>query len=406
MSMAFELVVRVADGGVRSLQLDAIDANAARASAAREGWQVITCKARERGDARADVSARPARAGARQRIDVATFSHELASLLGAGLSVIEALRTLAANEPGLARRAALLAVVATVSEGQPLSAALQQTPGRFPALLIATISASEQTGDLPSALLRYAAHQQEIKALRSKVGGAAVYPALLLVVGTLVVLFLLGVVVPKFALLIESTRREMPWSTQLLMAWGRFIADHAAAAGLAALAALGGLLWSGRQVLRNGGRMRWVEALPLIGRALRQFSHAQLYRTTGMLVKGGIAVPRALQLSANLLSDEDGKRLARAVTLIHEGRGLSRALQEAHLADPVATSMLAVAERTGELGDMLERIAAFHESRLQRTVEMASRLFEPLLMIIIGAVVGGIVVLMYLPIFDLASSLQ
>jgi general secretion pathway protein F len=273
-------------------------------------------------------------------------------------------------------------------------------------LLIATVSASEQTGDLSTALLRYAQHQQSIKALREKVVGAAIYPMLLLAVGALVVVFLLGVVVPKFAVLIESTRRQLPWTSQLLMTWGRLVAEHAWFVAAGVTAAIAVSILAVRQVLRTGARARWIEAVPLIGPTIRQFRHAQLYRTTGMLVKGGIAAPRALQLGANLLGSDDRTRLARAVSLIHEGRSISSALQEARLADPVAASMLAVAERTGALADILERIAAFHESRLQRAVEMTSRLFEPLLMIVIGLVIGAIVVLMYLPIFDLASTLQ
>jgi general secretion pathway protein F len=161
-----------------------------------------------------------------------------------------------------------------------------------------------------------------------------------------------------------------------------------------------------RRVARNGARAAWLDVVPLIGPAMRQFRHAQLYRTTGMLVRGGIAVPRALQLGASLLGDADRARLQRAVQLIYEGRSLSAALAGAQLSDPVATSMLTVAERTGALADILERIAQFHDAHLQRSVNLTSRLFEPLLMILIGLVVGGIVVLMYLPIFDLASSLQ
>jgi general secretion pathway protein F len=214
------------------------------------------------------------------------------------------------------------------------------------------------------------------------------------------------VVVPKFAVLIESTRRELPWTSQLLMSWGRLVAGHSAAVGTVVLAGLAALFVAMRHVMRTGARARWIEAVPLIGPTIRQFRHSQMYRTTGMLVKGGIAAPRALQLGANLLGDDDRKRLALAVTLIHEGRSMSSALQEARLADPVATSMLAVAERTGALAEILERIAGFHESRLQRSIELTSRLFEPLLMIVIGLVIGAIVVLMYLPIFDLASSLQ
>lgn len=398
----FELVVRTVQGRVQTLDLSAADANAACALAARDGLQVLTCTARG-GTERFPAETQTA---ARLGIDIASFSYELASLMAAGLSVIEALRTLAAKEVHAQTRAALLDIVNGVSEGLPLSAAMQRPPGRYPPLLIATVSASEQTGDLSAALRRYAEHQLMIKALRDKVVGATVYPVLLLTVGCLVVMFLMTVVVPKFAVLIESTRHELPWSSQLLMTWGRFAALHAWQIGLVALALLVALLTTGRNVLRSGARATWLEKIPFVGPTMRQFRHAQLYRTTGMLVRGGIAAPKALQLGATLLGDADRARLRRAIALIYEGRSLSHALESAQLADPVATSMLAVAERTGALADILERIAEFHESRLQRSVELTSRLFEPLLMILIGLVVGAIVVMMYLPIFDLASSLQ
>lgn len=398
----FELVVRNEQGRVQTLDLSAADANAACALAARGGLQVLTCTTRG-GTGRFPAETQTA---ARLGIDIASFSYELASLMAAGLSVIEALRTLAAKEVHAKTRDALLDIVNGVSEGLPLSAAMQRPPGRYPPLLVATVSASEQTGDLSAALRRYAEHQLMIKALRDKVVGATVYPVLLLTVGCLVVMFLMTVVVPKFSVLIESTRHELPWSSQLLMSWGRFAALHAWQIGLIGLAMLVALLITGRQVLRSGARATWLEKIPFVGPTMRQFRHAQLYRTTGMLVRGGIAAPRALQLGATLLGDADRARLSRAIALIYEGRSLSHALESAQLADPVATSMLAVAERTGALADILERIAEFHESRLQRSVEITSRLFEPLLMILIGLVVGAIVVMMYLPIFDLASSLQ
>jgi len=190
------------------------------------------------------------------------------------------------------------------------------------------------------------------------------------------------------------------------MSWGRFAAKHAWEIVVLGLGMLIAIFAVGNYMLRFGGKSGWIESIPLIGPTMRKFRHAQLYRTTGMLVRGGIAAPRALQLSSTLLGDVDRKRLNQAIQFIHEGRSLSNSLEGAQLADPVASSMLAVAERTGALAEILERIAQFHESRLQRSIEMTSRLFEPLLMIFIGLVVGAIVVLMYLPIFDLASSLQ
>lgn len=400
--LAFDLVVRTPGGAVRSLRVQANDADSARVQALRDGHDVLRCTARApKVTSRVRVAA-----GGVNASDVATLAHDLAALLASGLSIVESLRTLAANEKVNARRATLLGVVKSLSEGLPLSTALARDPGRFPPLLIATVSASEQTGDLSTALSRYAEHQQRLRALRDKIVGAAVYPMLLLALGSLVVIFLLGVVVPKFALLIESARRELPWSSQLLMSWGRLVADHAPGVGAAASAAVLATALGVRHLVRTGAKARWVESVPVLGPTIRLFRHAQLYRTTGMLVRGGIAAPRALHLASNLLGNDDRARLAQAVTWIHEGRSASSALLDAGLADPVAASMLTVAERTGALAEILERIAAFHEVRLQRAVELTSRLFEPLLMVAIGLVIGAIVVLMYLPIFDLASSLQ
>ena len=402
MSPSFELVVRNPAGAVTTLVMQATDAAAARLQAGASGHQVLACQMRRAASGRAQR----ARAAPARQIDIANLSYELSSLMGAGLSVMDSLRTLARKERTPARRAVLLDVVAGVDEGMPLSAALARHAGRFPPLLIATVSASEQTGDLATALRRYSEHQQSVKALRDKVVGAAIYPLLLLGVGFLVVLFLLGVVVPKFAVLIESSRAELPWSSQLMMAWGRMVAAHMGPVAVIGVSILVAIVVTARHVMRTGARAKWIERLPFIGPTIRQFRHAQLYRTTGMLVHGGIPAPRAFGLAASLLGDADQARLQRAITLLREGRSISGALGDAELADPVAASMLTVAERTGGLSEILERIALFHESSLQRSVELTSRLFEPILMIVIGLVIGAIIVLMYLPIFDLASSLQ
>lgn len=403
MSNHFELVVRTANGSVETREYRATDGATACAQAQSDGMQVLTCV--QRGQTAKTSSARAVTAK-RLGFDIANFSYELSSLMSAGLSVIEALQTLVRKEKSPLVRAALVDMVKGINEGLPLSAAMQRHEGRYPPLLIATVRASEQTGDLGTALNRYAQHQLTVKALRDKVVGSAIYPALLLVVGFVVIVFLLMVVVPKFSILIESTRRELPWSSRMLLGWGRFAARHAWEMALGALTLLALLASAGAQLLRRSAKAAWVESIPLVGPTVRQFRHAQLYRTTGMLVRGGIAAPRALQLSATLLGDADQVRLGLAVQHIHEGQSMSKALEGAALADPVASSMLAVAERTGSLADILERIAQFHESQLQRSVELTSRLFEPLLMIFIGLIVGAIVLLMYLPIFDLAASIQ
>jgi general secretion pathway protein F len=402
MNVAFDLIVRSPQGSVQTLHGSAADAAGASAQLSARGFQVLSCT-----PAAAPWRPQFARgSGTAARFDMTSLAQELALLIGAGLSVIEALRTLQARELGPTRKAILGDIQRHVAEGLPLSAAFARHPQQFPPLLVATVSASEQTGDLGIALQRYAQHQNSVRQLSDKVLGAAVYPMLLLAVGGLVVMFLLGVVVPRFATLIESAQREMPWSSQLLMAWGRMVAAHPMPLAIGAAAMLGFAAWGVRRLRRSGARSAWIDRLPVIGRIVRQFRHAQLYRTTGMLIQGGIAAPRALQLASDLLGAADRARLQQALVLIHEGRSASDALSICGLADPVAVSMLAVAERSGALADILERIAQFHEAGVARAIDLTSRLFEPALMVLIGLVIGAIVVLMYLPIFDLASSLQ
>jgi general secretion pathway protein F len=398
----YHVIVRSTAGLLESLRIAAPDAAGASSRASRGGAQVLACTPA------AEPAARPGVALTRRApgLDLAAFAHELASLLAAGLSVLQSLQTLATAAHGSAVGSDLALVAQRVTEGLTLSAAMDLQGARFPALLVATIRASEQTGNLAEALQRYAEHQQRVRALRDKVVGAAIYPALLLVLGSSVVLFLLLVVVPRFATLIESTRQELPWTSKLLMSWGHGVADHQLPAVLLVSGLLIALGLGARQLVRSGGRASWVQALPILGPLIREFRHTQLYRTTGMLVQGGIPLPKALSLCDMLLSHDDRSRLLRALELIREGLTLSDALQDTGIADPVSTGMLSVAERSGDLAAILERIALFKESRLQRSVDWASRLVEPALMVVIGLVIGAIVVLMYLPIFDLASSLQ
>lgn len=406
MSTSFNLVARTSQGTLTSLRINATDAATATAVLRERGMQVLRCDARI-GDERLGVpqSSQRFSLSLPKKLDISLFAQELASLVTAGLSILEALNTLADKEVVGPRRNLIKAVIHLISEGLALSIALERA-GEFPPLLIATVTASEQTGDIATALQRYAEHQQGLQALRDKVIGAAIYPMLLLGVGTLVVFFLLGVVVPKFSILIASSRAELPWSSRLLMSWGQFASGHAhyllvfAALGICAVV----VAW--RSASHTGFKSGWIERLPFVGSLARQFRHAQLYRTTGMLLRGGIAAPRALQLSASLLGVDDQRLLQQAIRLVQEGKDISNALKGAQLADHIASSMLAVAQRTGSLSEVLERIAMFYEARLRRSIDVGSRLFEPILMIFIGLVIGAIVVLMYLPIFDLASSLD
>jgi general secretion pathway protein F len=337
---------------------------------------------------------------------VALFAEELAALLDAGLGMVDAMSTLAAKEREAGGRTALNTVVDRLIEGHSLSQAMQAQPGVFPALLVAAIAASEETGALVPSLRRHAQHLETLRALRGKVIGAAVYPLLLLGVGFAVVLFLLGVVVPRFATLLEGAHRELPAASAMLLSLGRTIADHPLpffGAVVATIVLMGLQL---RRMASDGWQIRGLQRLWLVGPLVRMFRHAQFYRTCALLVEGGIPALRAFTMCRSLLTPEDRLGLDAACKGIAEGNPIGPALQQAQVADPVAVRMLEVAQRTGRLGEVLGRIAQFQEATLARSIDMATRLVEPALMIFIGLVIGSIVVLMYLPIFDLASSFQ
>jgi general secretion pathway protein F len=390
-------------GTLRTLRIAAADAQLATRLAERDGLRVLSCKQRSAGffpGSRGKGAFNPV------RLDVALFAHELGSLLEAGLGIIEGIETLAEKERSSETSRLLERLVQSLKEGRKFSSAMSDRPDVFPQLLIATVAASEQTGDMADALRRYSINFETLRGIRSKAVGAAVYPMMLLAVGFVVVLFLLGVVVPKFSTLIESSRGEIPFASMILIQIGKTINAHPQAMAAIVIVLVSTLIFGIRRASRAHWNLPILERLPLVGTLIRMFRHAQFYRTSGMLIEGGISAVRAFEMCGELLSPQDKQKLVGAVASIREGCAIGPALQRVGLADPVALRMLTVAQRTGQLAEILARIATFQENSLSRAIEVATRLFEPVLMLFIGLVIGAIVVLMYLPIFDLASSLQ
>ncbi|MGH8706886.1 MAG: type II secretion system F family protein, partial [Burkholderiales bacterium] len=338
-------------------------------------------------------------------LPVALISIELLSLLEAGLNLVEALQALAEKQPQGERHAVLAGLLEAIRRGEPFSQAVAGFPQHFPPLFVATLRASERTGSIREALKRYIAYQEELDRLRKKVTAALIYPAVLLGVGTLVLGFLLFYVVPRFAGVYEGLATELPFFSALLLALGRGVREHAGAAAALALACFAGAWYLARQP----GFRAWLSAhlwrLPALGARMKLYQLARLYRTTGMLLRAGIPAVRALGMVEELLAAHLRAQLAEARSLIEQGRPMSAALGAAGLATPVAARMMAVGERSGEMGEMMERIAAFHDEELARFVEWFTRAFEPLLMAALGVAIGLVVVLMYMPVFELAGSI-
>jgi general secretion pathway protein F len=271
---------------------------------------------------------------------------------------------------------------------------------------VSTIRASERTGDLAPALGRYIAYQNQVDAIRKRLLNASIYPVLLILTGGLVSLFLLLFVVPRFGKIYVERGTDLPWVSNLLLQWGQAVDGHTALVLGLLIAIFAGLWYVSRlpRVRSAVGSMLW--RLPAIGEKMQTYQLARFYRTIGMLLRGGMPLVSALQMGAQLLHPVLRERLSSASREISEGQPVSAAMERNGLTTPVALRMLSVGEQSGNMGEMMDSIAQFHDEEISRWVDWFTRLFEPILMAVIGIVIGGIVILMYMPIFELAGSLK
>jgi general secretion pathway protein F len=392
--MRYEVKAVLARRGTVLLQLDAQSEEDARLQVAAQGGTVLNVRRRFSGWASRQ----------KVRFPLAHFSHELLSLLVAGLSLVEAIETLADKEQDAGIRQIIQGLLARLYEGVTLSKALESFPQAFPPLYVATARASERTGDLPEALTRFITYQTQMDLVRKKLIGASIYPVLLLTIGLLVALFLLVFVVPKFSAIYEDAGADLPWLSMLLIRWGHLVHEHGwQLAGVVAVLLIVIIYGVQQPVFRT-----WVSGqlwkIPSIGERMKIYQLARFYRTLGMLLRGGIPVVKALEMVSGLLQAHFRPRVHAAAALIREGKTISSAMQAEGLTTPVGSRMLRVGERTGHMGEMMERIGSFHDEEIARWVEWATKLIEPLLMAVIGGVIGGIIILMYMPIFQLAGS--
>lgn len=341
------------------------------------------------------------------RFDLALFSHELMALLRAGLSLIEALETLAERQQeGGQGSGPLEELVRRMREGQAFSRALQAFPVDFPDLFVASIAASEQTGDMVDALERYVRYHEQVGALRQKLVSASLYPALLMLVGSAVGLFLLCFLVPRFSNVYEGMDADLPLASRWLISWGQFAGAHATLVTLVFVALVAGLVLALREPAVQQRLLGALQRNRWIGAQLRLLQLSRFYRSLGLLLRGGIPLLKALRMTQALLPPALQRSLEAAIAEVNQGRRLSDSLQGAALTTPVALRLLRAGERNGQVAEMLEQVAAFHDKEVGHWIDRFTRLFEPLLMLFIGLVIGGIVILLYLPIFELAGNLQ
>lgn len=380
-----------------TLVLEAADIHDARLRAEAQGLSVVSVNA-SRGQ--------PLRLGTSNRFPLVQFNQNLLTLLQAGLSLVEAIDALAERETKVDTKNTLERLLKMLYEGRTFSAALTDQPVAFPPLYIATIRANETTGALPEAMERFNHYRSQIDLVKKRVVAACVYPSLILGVGGLVILFLMLYVVPRFSQVFEDLGDRIPFMSRLLLDWGRFVQAHGWSVLFGAMTLMAAFAYLLALPPTRAALGRALTRIPRIGEYVRVYQLARFYRTLGMLLRGGIPVVSALEMVTGLLPLSMKQSLHAARQAIREGQPLSLAFDGHHLATAVSLRMLRVGERTGQMGPMMERIAAFHDEDVAQAIDWFIRLFEPILMVVMGAIIGVIVVLMYAPIFELAGSIQ
>jgi len=395
--MRCQLKVFRPEQGVSYLECEAAGLEEARLEHLELGWVVLSVKPL------GEVGLAWKR---KARFPLLLFSQELLALLSAGLNLVESIETLRDKEPEGPVRRILADMGDSLHCGLSLSRALQRHEDTFPTLFRAAIEASEQTGEVAGALKRFIVYERQFQALRSRLAGAMIYPAVLTTLGMAVTLFLLGYVVPRFSVVFADRTDELPALSGAVVRFGLLLSAHPMAAGAVALSTLAGL---GFAVTRKSVWV-WLAAkawqMPGIGEQLRHYQLARMYRSLGMLMRGGIPAVRAMEMVAVLMSASARQGMRHAILAVREGQPISVALRAQGLTTSVADRLLAVGERSGRMGDLLEHTAEFLDEELSRLMDRIIRLVEPLIMILIGFIIGGIVMLMYLPIFELADSVK
>lgn len=394
--MFFEVKAYSDRDGVVLLKYEAANAEDALHKAQALGYKVLSSK----------TSFAWTKINRRYRFPLNLFSQELLSLLDAGLTLLESIETLSEKEKQPQALQVYRELIRLLHEGLALSKALENFPEVFPPLYVATVRASEKTGDLKQALMRYLAYQAQVEIIRKKITSAMIYPAMLLIVGSLVVTFLLGYVVPKFSHVYEDMGDKLPVMSQILVAWGKIVEAYGSLMFFGFLGLiLAGVYWFSRPSTRQW-LLRLLWAIPAIGNRMHVYQLARLYRTLGMLLRAGIPLVSAFGMVPGLLQAGLRVNLSKASQAIREGQPISESLDKHGLTTEVAVRMLRVGERSGTLGEMMERIAGFYDDDMARWVDWFTKLFEPLLMLFIGLIIGAIVLMMYFPIFELAGAIQ
>jgi len=339
--------------------------------------------------------------------DVVIFTRQFATMINAGLPLVQSLSILAQQTENKTLKEVTRAVVYDVEAGNTLADALRKHPKAFTDLYVNMVAAGEAGGILDTILLRLATFMEKNDALVRKVKGAMIYPTVIFTVAFIAVAVLLIFVIPVFKSMFESVKMELPMPTRIVLGASRLLTGYWYVPLILGIAAVPMF----RAYYRSSGGKLTIDKMllktPILGDLLRKSAVSRFTRTLGTLISSGVSILDGLEITARTAGNRvihDAVMESRAS--IAGGDTIAAPLKKSGVFPPMVTSMIAVGEQTGGLDEMLTKIADFYDEEVDAAVAALLSLMEPVMIVVLGCVVGGMVVAMYLPIFGMINAVQ
>jgi len=391
---------RTRQGQLVSGEIEAINPEAVVATLRRQ--QIITTSVRPKAK---DIQiAIPGFGGKVSEKEIAIFTRQFSTMIDAGLPLVQCLEILASQQDNKTFQKVLIEIRQDIEAGATLAAALKKQPRTFTSLYCNMVEAGEAGGILDTILNRLAAYIEKSIALKKRVKSAMIYPSIIVTVAIVVVTFLLIFVIPTFKSMFEGFGATLPLPTRIVLELSRLMRKYF----LFGLGGAIGLFIGLRYYYKTENGRRAIDSLllkaPVFGILLRKVAVAKFTRTLGTLISSGVAILDGLEITARTAGNKVVEEaIMKTRVSIAEGKTIAAPLKETTVFPPMVVQMIAVGEQTGALDSMLAKIADFYDEEVDTAVANLTSLLEPLLMVFLGVVIGGVVVAMYLPIFKLVT---
>jgi len=395
---AFTYTARNAAGELKTATVEAATAQDVVAQLRRQRMTVV----------KVDENAKPKKiSGSIKMRDIVIFTRQFSTMINAGLPLVQALDILAKQTENKVLAAATRDIVFDVESGHTVADALAKHPKAFSELYVNMVAAGEAGGILDTILMRLATFMEKNDALVRKVKGAMIYPGVIMSVAVIAISVLLIFVIPVFESMFAGVGMALPLPTRVVIGASDFLRGFWWAV---IAASTGGAFMFKRYYATSGGKLvidRMMLRIPVLGDVLRKSAVSRFTRTLGTLISSGVSILDGLEITAKTAGNrviQDAIMQSRAS--IAGGDTIAAPLQKSQVFPPMVISMIAVGEQTGGLDEMLSKIADFYDEEVDAAVSNLLSLLEPIMIVFLGVVVGGMVVAMYLPIFDMINAVQ